>query len=453
MSKKAKSTLVKVIVALCVVLCAVLTVFELGVTYRMVKAIEVDGTEYSVAEYNWLYTNNLYEIYNQYYQTYGEMTPYIINPQGKLSEQVYNKETGETWADYVKDYTDKTFVEMTALYNEGKEAGYELDADYLEIIENEWDSMDEIATANGYTAKDYAEINYGRGVNEKVFKEMYERYYYAFTYAEKIADEIEVSEADIDARYEENAKEFDTVSYNYYFVNGIATEGEDTETAMADAKAEAEAILAGNETELNSVRYSTYAELGTTYADWLFDEARVSGDKDIFETSSGYYVIEFVERNDIHYNTVDVRHILVTPEDTESASAWEEALVLAETYDAEWKELGGSEENFAETAKKYSADGSAANGGLYENVFKGQMVTEFEDWCFDPARKAGDTEIIKTQFGYHIMYFSGVAEEYYDFIIGGTVRSERLNAYLDEITEGIEVVAKSGNKEVGKHLG
>ena len=152
MSKKAKSTLVKVIVALCVVLCAVLTVFELGVTYRMVKAIEVDGTEYSVAEYNWLYTNNLYEIYNQYYQTYGEMTPYIINPQGKLSEQVYNKETGETWADYVKDYTDKTFVEMTALYNEGKEAGYELDADYLEIIENEWDSMDEIATANGYTA-------------------------------------------------------------------------------------------------------------------------------------------------------------------------------------------------------------------------------------------------------------------------------------------------------------
>ena len=51
------------------------------------------------------------------------------------------------------------------------------------------------------------------------------------------------------------------------------------------------------------------------------------------------------------------------------------------------------------------------------------------------------------------MYFSGVAEEYYDFIIGGTVRSERLNAYLDEITEGIEVVAKSGNKEVGKHLG
>ena len=48
--KKAKYALVKVIVALCVVLCVVLTVFELGVTYRMVKAIEVDGTEYYVAD-------------------------------------------------------------------------------------------------------------------------------------------------------------------------------------------------------------------------------------------------------------------------------------------------------------------------------------------------------------------------------------------------------------------
>ena len=125
--KKAKYNLVKVIVALCVVLCIVLTVFELSVTYRTIKAAEVDGTEYSVAEYNWLYTNSVYEIYNNYYSTYGQMAMYFFNPQGNLSEQVYNSETGETWADYVKDFTDKTIVEMTKLYDEGKKAGYELD--------------------------------------------------------------------------------------------------------------------------------------------------------------------------------------------------------------------------------------------------------------------------------------------------------------------------------------
>ncbi|MBE6892628.1 MAG: hypothetical protein E7482_01280 [Ruminococcaceae bacterium] len=450
--KKAKYAFAKVVVALCVVLCVVLTVFELGVTYRTIKAIDVDGTEYSVSEYNWLYTNSVYEVYNNLYQTYGEMAVYFFNPQGNLSEQVYDSETGETWADYIKTYTDNTFVEMTKLYDEGKSVGYELDAEYLEKIDAEWDSMELVAKSYGYSANDYAEMNYGRGVNEKVFKEMYERYYYAFTYAENFAENEEVSADDIDAYYSENTERFDSVSYKTYFVSGTAAEGEDAEAAMNEAKAKAEAVLAGTEeAEFTEVNYSEKVSVSGTYADWLFDEARVAGDKELFETESGYYVVEFVEANDLHYNTVDVRHILVAPEDTSNETAWQEALEAAEEYEAEWKELGGSEENFAEVAAKYSVDSSAANGGLYENVFKGQMVTEFEDWCFDSARKAGDSEIIKTQFGYHIMYFSGVAEEYYSYVVDSAVRGERLNAHIDEIIEGVEVSELFGNRFVGKH--
>ena len=452
--KKAKYAFAKVVVALCVVLCVVLTVFELGVTYRTIKAIDVDGTEYSVAEYNWLYTNSVYEVYNNLYKTYGEMAAYFFNPQGNLSEQVYDSETGETWAEYIKTYTDNTFVEMTKLYDEGKSVGYELDEEYLETIETEWDSMEAVAKSYGYTVNDYAEMNYGRGVNEKVFKGMYERYYYAFTYAENFAENEEVSADDIDAYYGENAERFDSVSYKTYFASGTAAEGEDAEAAMEEAKAKAEAVLAGTEeAEFTEANYSVKASVSGTYADWLFDEARVAGDKELFETESGYYVVEFVEANDLHYNTVDVRHILVAPEDTSNETAWQEALEAAEEYEAEWKELGGSEENFAEVAAKYSVDSSAANGGLYENVFKGQMVTEFEDWCFDPARKAGDSEIIKTSYGYHIMYFSGVAEEYYDYMVDSAVRSDRLNAYLDELTEGVETSELFGSRFVAKHLG
>lgn len=451
--KKAKYNLVKVIVALCVVLCIVLTVFELSVTYRTIKAAEVDGTEYSVAEYNWLYTNSVYEIYNNYYSTYGQMAMYFFNPQGNLSEQVYNSETGETWADYVKDFTDKTIVEMTKLYDEGKKAGYELDEEYIEIIEAEWDAMKEAAATYGYSANEYVELNYGRGVNEKVFKEMYERYYYAFSYSENVAENEEVSASDIDAYYNEHSENFDSVSYKSYFVSGTADEGEDEKAAMDEARAEAEAVLSGTEkVEFTESNYYVKSSISKTYVDWLFDEARVAGDKEIFETESGYYVVEFVELNDLHYNTVDVRHVLVTPEDTADDAAWQDALAAAEKYEAEWKELGGSEENFAEIAAKYSVDGSAANGGLYENVFKGQMVAEFEDWCFDPARKAGDSEIIRTQYGYHLMYFSGVAEEYYSYVIDSAVRNERLNAYIDGITEGVEVAELFGNKFVGKHF-
>ena len=204
MSKKAKYNLAKIVVALCVVLCVVLTAFELGVTYRVLKAAEVDGTEYSVAEYNWLYTNSVYEIYNNYYSQYGQLATYFFNPSSNLSEQVYNQETGETWADYVKTYTDNTLIEMTKLYDAGKAAGYEMEEIHYETIENEWNGVKEAAAENGLSANGYAEMNYGRGVNEKVFREMEERYFYAFSFASNFAENEEVSASDVDAYYAEN---------------------------------------------------------------------------------------------------------------------------------------------------------------------------------------------------------------------------------------------------------
>jgi len=35
------------------------------------------------------------------------------------------------------------------------------------------------------------------------------------------------------------------------------------------------------------------------------------------------------------------------------------------------------------------------------------MVEEFENWIYDEARKAGDTGVVKTDYGYHVMYFIG----------------------------------------------
>ena len=44
------------------------------------------------------------------------------------------------------------------------------------------------------------------------------------------------------------------------------------------------------------------------------------------------------------------------------------------------------------------------------------MVTEFNDWIFDEARKPGDTGIIETTYGYHIMYYvnNDNPEKWYD---------------------------------------
>ena len=114
--------------------------------------------------------------------------------------------------------------------------------------------------------------------------------------------------------------------------------------------------------------------------------------------------------------TVDVRHILLQPEGgvtdetgktTYSAEEWAACEAAAqEIYDA-WLAGERTEDSFAKLADEHSADpGSNTNGGLYTNVEQGQMVEPFDAWCFDGARQAGDHGLVRTDFGYHIMYFA-----------------------------------------------
>jgi peptidyl-prolyl cis-trans isomerase D len=58
--------------------------------------------------------------------------------------------------------------------------------------------------------------------------------------------------------------------------------------------------------------------------------------------------------------------------------------------------------NFAELAKKYSDDpGSKDSGGELGFAQRGRMVPEFDNAIF--TQKIGDTKIVKTQYGYHVV--------------------------------------------------
>ena len=114
-------------------------------------------------------------------------------------------------------------------------------------------------------------------------------------------------------------------------------------------------------------------------------------------------------------NFVDVRHILVMAEggttdeqgkttytDEEWAACEKKAQEVLDT----WLAGDKTEESFAKLATEKTQDpGSQGTGGLYERVYEGQMVQAFNDWCFDESRKAGDYGLVKTEYGYHVMYF------------------------------------------------
>lgn len=72
------------------------------------------------------------------------------------------------------------------------------------------------------------------------------------------------------------------------------------------------------------------------------------------------------------------------------------------------KVKGGGD--FAALAKQYSEDpGSKDNGGLYENVKKGQFVSEFDDVIFNKLQPGQVyPDLVKTTFGYHIIKLESV---------------------------------------------
>jgi hypothetical protein len=107
----------------------------------------------------------------------------------------------------------------------------------------------------------------------------------------------------------------------------------------------------------------------------------------------------------------------------------------AEALYEEWKSAGATEEAFIELAKEHSADSNAAQGGIYTGVFQGQMVTEFNDWCFDESRKPGDHGIVETSYGYHLMYFVENEGLSYRGDIKDALQAEQYNEYLNGLKE------------------
>ncbi len=112
---------------------------------------------------------------------------------------------------------------------------------------------------------------------------------------------------------------------------------------------------------------------------------------------------------------VDVRHILVqvkggtTAEDgttTYSDEEWKTCEEAAQAILDEWLSGDKTEESFAALAAEKTEDpGSQQTGGLYQQVYEGQMVPEFNDWCFDESRQYGDYGLVRTSYGYHVMFF------------------------------------------------
>ena len=468
-----------------VVLIAGILIGNSPLFYRQ-TAMKVAGENYSVADVNYYY--NL--AYQNFYSQYGSYASYFgLDTSKPLDSQEYTmSDEYDTWADYFMSEAKKSITQITALSQAAEDAGMTLSEEDQAQIDEQIASIGEYAKSAGFnSASKYIQAVYGNGVNESVLRAQMEKSTLATNFSEQQQASYTYTADEIKAEYAEHADEYDTFNLSYYLVSAEVVESTDadgndtsapTDETMASAKKTADEIAAavkGAEGSAEDAFAAAVAEKGQptavlddegketgktkpaevttaedsqgsnlsyySFSEWAFDSSRKAGDVGVVEDeSSGYYVVLFEGRDGNTYNTVDVRHILISAEDTdedgtisdEEKAAAEEAMKAIQD---EWKSGEQTEDAFAALANEHSQDpGSNTNGGLYEHVYKGQMVPEFNDFCFASGRKAGDVDLVYNEStGYHLIYFVGENDRYCDYLAEQLLRTEDYNAWQEEL--------------------
>ena len=486
------------------------TVTNSGIRERSTTAATVGDHALSNAELNYFYidaVNNFYQSYSSYASLFG------LDVTQPLNEQVTDEETGATWADDFLESAKSNAQAVYALADEAAKQGYTLTDEDLSSIEEEIATMELYGLYYyGYSdLESYLKAIYGKGATEESFRAYAELTTLAQSYQTYYADSLTYDDAALREAEAENYNEYSSFSYNSYYLNtskfltgGTTDEegnttysDEEKEESIKAAEAAAKALAEGEyesvadfddaiaALEINadaenaaSTAYSStaYSSVNAVIREWVTDDSRAEGDltyipstttttaEDGTETTTtnGYYVVYFVGSTDNTFPLANVRHILVPYEggttddsgntiysDEEKATAKSEAEAIL----ADWKAGEATEESFAALANEKSSDtGSNTNGGLYENVYPGQMVTNFNDWCFAEGRKAGDTGIVESDYGYHVMYYSGDSETTYrDYKITNVLVSEDTTAWYNALVEAM-TVTELNTKYISKDL-
>ena len=466
-----------------------------GVNENKTIALTVGDTQLNNTELNYFFmdsVNNFYSQNGNYAAIFG------LDVTKPLNQQVMDPETGDTWADYFVNTAKTNATSVYALYGAAVKEGFTMPEAQQNSVDSTISTLELYSTIYGYKdANQYLKAIYGSGASLESYRSYLEKTMLASAYQTAYADSLTFTDADLRAAEADNYNKYSSFAYNYYnlpvskFLEGGTTDENgnttysDEEKAAAQQKAEAAAksltgeeittaqaldaaiaalsINADNNTAM-STRYDdqSYTGINSTIAQWLSDSSRKEGDitylansttdADGKETINGYYVVRFDSVNDNTFPLKNVRHILVsfeggTSDDSGNITYSEEekaaAKATAEELLNQWKSGEATEDSFAALATEKSSDtGSTANGGLYEDIYPNQMVASFNDWCFAEGRKAGDTGIVETQYGYHVMYFVGDSDvTYRDYQIRNELTENAVSEWYADLIANTNVTA------------
>lgn len=503
------AVMIAVVVITLAVLC-VRAVNNSGIIQKNTVAAVIGDRELNSVELGYYYNDAVNSYYNEWYETYQESTNTYLQALGldvtkPLNEQVQDEETGKTWDQYFVDQAIENAKSDFALYDLAKAENFQMPSEQQTTLDNMANNLGTYATLYGYSSADqYLRAMYGYGADADSYLAYNERSAIADAYLHAHEDSLKYEDADIRAYEKDNVNKYNSYTYSSAYLsytdfrqggtedaegNKTYTE-EENEAARVALKAAAEKMAAAttlaelkeisNTIEINdesdlAVNDSTnvlHSTLNATLADWLASADRKEGDIAAIPNTSttkdadgndktvvnGYYVAYFGSMTDNTKKMANVRHLLVEfdggteNEETGEKEYTEEeksaAKKEADGYLKTWKEGAATEESFIELVKEHSDDSSAEDGGLFEDINPdSQYVLNFRNWAIDPQRKAGDAEVIETEYGYHVMYYVGDDDmSYRDYMITNEMRAADQEKWYQGVLEPITTAVKDTSK-------
>lgn len=370
-----------------------------------------------------------HELTNSEMQLYYWMVAYNeenVDLTKALDEQIYDEETGKTYHEYCMEEAVSAWQELMLMYDAAKEAGYEMPESYVESLESMESQLEYYVYMYAYyygydisTVDELIQMQFGPGCTYEDYYNYTSVYYYGTLYWTELIESMDATEDEINnyfAENEESLKNDYSLSITKDFGNlidirnimiGVVTneetdaDGNTVTTEDWDATLKkAQDIL--NEWKSGDMTEESFIALVEEYSEDEGSNANEGLYTDMYKGSMA---------------EVDVRHILIMPED-DTDEEWAAALTTAEDILDQWLAGDKTEESFGELANEYSDDndGNVTNGGIYTDIYMGQMVEAFEEWCFDVSRQTGDYGIVKTEYGYHIMYYVRGDKEIDDWV-------------------------------------
>ena len=492
-------TLMAVILVVAIVIGINQTIVSSGVRENKVTALTVGDHKLSNAQLNYFFVDSVSNFMSQY-GSYASM--FGLDTAKPLDQQYLDEEAGLTWADDFLNSAKENARAVYAVCDQAEAEGFTLSEEDQFSVTSTVSNINAYAMLYGFSdGESYLKAMYGNGARMDDFEKYVEMTTIYNAYQQHYSDNLTYDAAALEAA---DSEDYDAYSYNTYYIGtsqfledsanatdeekaASVTKAEDIakslvgegSTTAEDFDAAIAALDINKDTDAASSSHAgtLVPSISSVYASWVTDAARKEGDMSYFAstttnvdeddneytTTNGYTVVCYMGKDDNNIQLKNVRHILIpfeggttdetTGETTYTAEEKAAAKTEAEAVLAEFQAGDATEEAFATMVPDYSTDtGSLENGGLYENVYPGQMVESFENWCYDESRKPGDTGIVESAYGYHIMYFVGNSDlTYRNYLIENDLRNADVDSWYTSLVDSV-TITEGNTKYINKSL-